>query len=339
MDSLTHTLTGAVIAKAIQDEKIGRWGILAGMTAGIFPDSDFLLGLIDRQFSIQYHRDFTHSLLLIPFYALFIGWFFAKVSKIPHLWRFYKICFLALLSHILIDLLTSYGTMVFSPFSHRRFAWDLVFIIDLIFSGIIFLPFLASYLFKKAAPWICRGSLLGLIIYILFCWYQQGEALEEAKGFSGRLEGQVIEIAALPQPISPFRWALFVETEEKIYQGFLDLRRKEPFRPFESPSSLFGKLKRLYDPPGMVSFRSMDKITESPWVKRALATEGLKFYQWFARFPVVKSVGSNNGRHRVEFMDLRFSLPEVRLPFVYYLEMDDTGRVLSEGFVRERKGL
>ena len=122
------------------DRRYGNWN---------FSDSDFVLGLINRQFYLEYHRDFTHSLLLIPFYSLFFSWLFVKLSKRPHFWGFYKICLLALVSHVLLDLLTSYGTMVFSPFFEHRYAWDLVFIIDLIFSGIVILPLIVSLFRKK----------------------------------------------------------------------------------------------------------------------------------------------------------------------------------------------
>jgi hypothetical protein len=45
VDTITHVLTGGVMAKAIGDEKIANWGILAGFAMGFFPDSDFILGL------------------------------------------------------------------------------------------------------------------------------------------------------------------------------------------------------------------------------------------------------------------------------------------------------
>ncbi|PIV21345.1 MAG: hypothetical protein COS40_07840 [Deltaproteobacteria bacterium CG03_land_8_20_14_0_80_45_14] len=64
-------LTGGVIAKAIDDGKNGNWGTIAGLAMGFFPDSDFVLGLFNRQFYLEYHRDFTHSLLFVLFYALF----------------------------------------------------------------------------------------------------------------------------------------------------------------------------------------------------------------------------------------------------------------------------
>jgi hypothetical protein len=70
-------------------------------------------------------------------------------------------------------------------------------------------------------------------------------------------------------------------------------------------------------------------------VEKALATEGVKFFYWFAQFPVVKSVNIKDGRHRVEFMDVRFSIPGIRLPFIYSVEFDDSGKIQSEGFVEE----
>src|SRR4030043_1263155 len=160
VDSITHTLTGAVIAKAIDDEKIGNWGTVAGLAIGCFPDTDFVLGLFNRQFYLEYHRDFTHSLLLIPFYALFFSWVFVKISRRPYFWSFYKICLPVLVSHVILDLLTSYGTMIFSPFFEHRFSWDLIYIIDLIFSGIIVVPLLISLFIRRKAKWICRGSLM-----------------------------------------------------------------------------------------------------------------------------------------------------------------------------------
>src|SRR3989304_9156139 len=145
MDSLTHTLAGAVIARAIGDKKVGNWGTIAGLVAGIFPDSDFVLGLFNRQFYLQYHRDFTHSVLLSPFYSLFFAWVLVKLSKRADFWTFYKICLSVLVSHVVLDLLTSYGTMIFSPLWNHRFSWDLVFVIDLVFSAIIFFPLLRSF--------------------------------------------------------------------------------------------------------------------------------------------------------------------------------------------------
>ncbi len=337
MDSITHTITGGVISKAIDDPRIGRWGSVAGMVAGVFPDIDFVLGLFNHQFYLQYHRDFTHSFLLLPFYAGFLGWLFTKVSKCSYFWSFYLISLFGLVSHVLLDLLTSYGTMILSPFSENRVSWDLVFIIDFIFSGILILPWIGSLFIRKGASWICRGILFSLTIYIIFCWFHHQKALRLAQDFSRRLNGEILQVAALPQPLSPLRWALYIETHHSIYQGFVDLRREKKISPEASSGSYLRKLDHLYSPPSDILFRSVEKLPNSPWVKRALNTDGIRFFYWFARFPVVKAIESNGERHRVEFMDLRFYIPGFRSPFIYYVEFDGTGRILDEGFLGNQK--
>jgi inner membrane protein len=250
----------------------------------------------------------------------------------------------------LLDLFTSYGTMIFAPFSDHRYAWDLTFIVDLIFSGILFIPWIVSLLWKKRAAWICRGSLVLLTGYILFCAVQHHRAINLTERFAGNLNEEVVQVASLPQPLSPFRWANYVETQENVYQGFVDFLADESLPPqnqrkeinFEG-SGFFGRFRRwrlmegLYQAASSVRYSTYQKNDGSPWVKRAMATEGVKFYYWFARFPVAKLVSSNNGTHRVEFTDVRFFIPGIRLPFSYYVELDDAGSVLREGFVRNEK--
>jgi hypothetical protein len=150
-------------------------------------------------------------------------------------------------------------------------------------------------------------------------------------------------VASLPQPISPFRWANYIETKDKVYQGFVDLKggHSRILRTLTAPLSKVPFLERyeryrrlddLFQPPEKLEYRSWQKFDGSPWVKKALTTDGVKFYYWFARFPVVKSINSRDGRHRVEFTDVRFFFPNIRAPFVYYVEFDDSGNIRSEGF-------
>ena len=92
-----------------------------------------------------------------------------------------KFVFLVLISHVFMDLFTSYGTMVFAPFSDHRYAWDLTFIVDLIFSGILFIPWMISLFWRRRAAWICRGSLMLLTVYVLFCAVQHHRAINVTK--------------------------------------------------------------------------------------------------------------------------------------------------------------
>ena len=190
-----------------------------------------------------------------------------------------------------------------------------------------------------------------LTAYVLFCAIQHDRAISTTRQFAETLNEEVVKIASLPQPLSPFRWSNYVETRENVYQGFVDLlakgsstsRNPSTEADFDG-SGVLGRFRRwklmegLYDPASKVRYSSYPKNDGSPWVKRAMATEGAKFYYWFARFPVAKLVNSSNGTHRVEFTDVRFFLPGIRMPFSYYIDLDDAGRVVSEGFIRNGKG-
>src|SRR5258707_6365826 len=48
-----------------------------------------------------------------------------------------------------MDLITSFGTMIWSPVKWSRPAWDLVFIIDFTFSGILLIPQILAWVYRK----------------------------------------------------------------------------------------------------------------------------------------------------------------------------------------------
>jgi hypothetical protein len=55
----------------------------------------------------------------------------------------------AIASHILLDLITPYGTMTWSPLERTRVSWDLVFIVDFAMTAILLLPQFVTQLFRS----------------------------------------------------------------------------------------------------------------------------------------------------------------------------------------------
>ena len=51
-------------------------------------------------------------------------------------------------SHILLDGMTSFGTRMLTPISQQRVAWDLLFIIDLVFTSIVLLPQIIAWIYS-----------------------------------------------------------------------------------------------------------------------------------------------------------------------------------------------
>jgi membrane-bound metal-dependent hydrolase YbcI (DUF457 family) len=163
MDTITHGIAGALIGKAVfRGEEMfapgamsrGRlitWSLMLG---AIFPDSDVIRDIFshDKLLMITWHRSITHSLVLMPLWALLLAWItgaFAKWRKweAPSFAALFGIYVAGILSHILLDLVTTFGTMIWSPVNWSRPAWDLIFIIDFTLTAILLVPQLLAWVY------------------------------------------------------------------------------------------------------------------------------------------------------------------------------------------------
>jgi inner membrane protein len=332
MDTTTHALAGYMIAKTGLGRDTGKWGTIAGVSAAVFPDLDMVLRpFTSAEFTLKYHRHLTNSVFLIIPFSLLFAWLFVKVSKIRRFWTFFLIWVVELLAHTFLDLVTSYGTMILSPFSDYRFTLDWVFIIDLFLVSTFLFPFIALHIWKKRSQTLARVSVGFAALYICLCAYNHSRALSLAKNY-GQQKGLVTETAvSLPQPLSPFNWGNYILTEKKIYQGFVNLIARED-KSTEGGNFISRFLAR-YQPISRLQYREWNRFDNSPWVEKALKLEGVKTFYWFARFPVARDRGVVNGNRRVEFYDLRFGSIGDRRPFLYVVDFDGGGNVAFQGFL------
>src|SRR5438132_11404686 len=146
MDTITHGIAGALIGKAVfrgedmfashpmNRGRIITWSLMLG---AIFPDSDVLRDIFshDRLLVITWHRSFTHSLVLLPLWALILAGItraFANSRKweAPSFLALTGIYAVGVLSHILLDLVTSFGTMMCFPIQWSRSSWIHIFCVD-----------------------------------------------------------------------------------------------------------------------------------------------------------------------------------------------------------------
>ena len=181
MDTVTHGIAGALIGKAfcsgdnmfpvrsMSRARITTWALMLG---AIFPDSDVLRDIFSKNelLVITWHRSLTHSLLMLPLFALLLAaltqWIARKFQwESPSYAALTGTYAIGILSHILLDLVTSFGTMVWSPLAWSRPAWDLVFIVDFTFAGIFLIPQLLAWvhLDPKHAP---RRAVLMWMLFI-----------------------------------------------------------------------------------------------------------------------------------------------------------------------------
>ena len=117
MDTLTHALSGALLARAtapkdLQPGMLPR-RIAAGFLTAAAPDLDFVAGFFGDLQYLMHHRGISHSVLMLPLWALLLSWLLSKILRAPGGWRsLYGICAMGVGAHIAGDVITSYGTMV-----------------------------------------------------------------------------------------------------------------------------------------------------------------------------------------------------------------------------------
>ena len=76
MDPVSQGAFGAIFAQTISNKKKILVGSIIGCLAGLAPDLDILIrSNSDPLLKLEYHRQFTHSLLFIPLGALIVTLF------------------------------------------------------------------------------------------------------------------------------------------------------------------------------------------------------------------------------------------------------------------------
>jgi membrane-bound metal-dependent hydrolase YbcI (DUF457 family) len=165
MDTITHGIAGALIGKGVfrGGDMFARGPVTRGrvitwslMLGAIFPDSDVFREFFSNNelLILTWHRSITHSLLCLPAFALalagltrwFVRWCKWEAPSFVALAGVYAI---GILSHILLDLVTSFGTMIWSPLKWSRPAWDLIFIIDFTFAAILLAPQFIAWVYSR----------------------------------------------------------------------------------------------------------------------------------------------------------------------------------------------
>ncbi|MEZ4273627.1 MAG: metal-dependent hydrolase, partial [Myxococcota bacterium] len=145
MDPVTQGALGAAATLAgLQKRSPLSTGALAtmGWVGGMAADLDILIRSADDPLlAIEYHRHFTHALAFIPLGGLFaaLPWLFFNRWRTHYRWVIAATT-LGYATHALLDACTTYGTLLFWPFSDYRVSWRFVSVID----PVVTLPLLAG---------------------------------------------------------------------------------------------------------------------------------------------------------------------------------------------------
>lgn len=299
MDPLTHALSGAVLARALPREPIPTRYLWLLVGLAMLPDIDIVLKFVSDIFYLRHHRGVTHSILMLPLWIWLIHSLIpGKQPRHPLMpWLIGS----ALLTHIFLDLITSFGTMIYAPFSDARATLDLVFIIDPIFTALLVFPLLLILPLKRHARTIALASLSLAIAYLSLTAVYHQKGTELTRKWHPNAE----HVHAMPLPFSPFHWMLVAGYPDRVERtavnfvpGFFGTAPLFPAAMVEQFTAGTGSEEKL----NWQTFRPLSTLENID------SLPGIAFYRWFARFPVI--LGED--RDHLLLADLRFETLDLK---------------------------
>ena len=320
MDTLTHALSGALLARATAPRDAPPRALPRRIAAGFFaaaaPDLDFVIGYAGPVEYLLHHRGVTHSVILLPLWALLLSWVLAKILREPRGWRaLYGVTALGLAAHIAGDLITGFGTVVFAPISSWRAALGITFIIDLWFSGILVAGLVACALFRRSrAPAVAASCVLAG--YVAFQAVLKEKAIAFGEQYAQAQGLREVKVSAHPRPVSPFNWTVFVSDAQAHRFAHVNLYRREP-RSYRPGDGFIARVDSPYLPLAQAAWVTRTRYGHPPadaLGKEAWQSPALEFFRWFADVPAFD--GLSEGSTCVWFSDLRFLTPgRAGMPF------------------------
>ncbi|MDN3554403.1 metal-dependent hydrolase [Halomonas maura] len=209
MDSMTQAALGAAIGGTVLGGRLGRKAVLLGAALGTLPDLDVMIDYGDAVANVTRHRGFSHSLFVLAGLAAALTLLAARLAPArdigPGRWgAFFGLC---LMTHPLLDALTTYGTQLWWPLGARPIAEPLVFIIDPLYS----LPLLVGIAVALATG-RRRGPAWGLALSCAYLVFALGaKTLVESRLAPVLAERGLEEAPRLVQP-TPFNTLLWRAT-------------------------------------------------------------------------------------------------------------------------------
>jgi inner membrane protein len=287
VDPLTQGLLGATCGQAVYGRALGRRAVVWGAVIGMSPDLDVVMNATGPMGEWLWHRGFTHALWFGPVLGPALGWLLWRWQG-GRLRDWIGLAILALFTHPLLDVFTSYGTQLLAPFSRRRFALDAVGIIDPAYTvllGVAVAVGLWCGVGSRAAR-LAAAVALWLSSAYLVAGLEVNRRAEEFARAQLRAEGVTeATVDAYPTVLQlPLR-RVVVRDDEQRRVGWWSLFAPQP-----------------------IAWTRFE-VADGPYVRAARQTWEASVLEWFAMGQTAARLEMTDDGAVVEIDDLRYGLP------------------------------
>ena len=230
MDPVTQGVVGAAFAQTRGPNQTLAKAAAIGAFAGMVPDLDVLIrSSTDPLLAVDFHRHFTHSVFFIP-----IGGLLCSLLLYPLLGKRWQLsyrqilvwCLIGFATHGVLDGFTTFGTQLLWPFDDRRYALDIISVVDPMFT----VPLLAMVVLaavtrtRRYAGWALLGGAVDLSVG--YVQHQRAETMgiELAEGRGHK----VLRLEVKPTIGNLAVWKVVYEADERL---FVDAVKPGLFKP------------------------------------------------------------------------------------------------------------
>jgi inner membrane protein len=335
MDTLTHALSGALLARATAPARPKPHDLgpgartLTGFLAAAFPDIDFALRAVDTLDYLNWHQGVTHSLILLPLWAWLLAQLFSWFTRWRYRWQaFYGAAVLGIAIHIAGDAFTAYGPMLLAPLSAGRISLPFSFVVDHNYTAIV-AGGLALALLRPRSRLIAPAALVLLGGYIALQGVLHHRAVQAGEAYAADRGPAGAQVHALPQPLTPFNWLIIVAEGEAYDVAQVNLWRTLPPAPSSPEAGWLRRIAAAYAPVSAANWqrywRFGQTYSEQEIAREAWRQEAFARFRRFAMFPALDRIEQNGDRACARFFDLRFLLPAMPPSFRFEMCRDASG--------------
>lgn len=303
MDPLSQGVLGASLPQSLNRSERAAVAGLFGFLGGMAPDLDVLIRSdSDPLMFLEYHRQFTHALIFIPVGGVLCG--LILYWLLGRRWQLSVVdsCLCATLgyaTHALLDACTTFGTQLLWPFSDARFAWNVVSVIDPLFT----LPILALVVTAglRKRPLYARLALIWALVYLGIGLMQRDRAETAGLELAARRGHEPTQLEAKPSFANLLVWKVVYASEQYFYVDAVRVGAAVKVYPGES-------VKRL------------EVSADFPWLQpdsqQAIDVER---FRWFSDGYVAQ-----DPRHPDRVIDVRYSMIPNEVNALWSIQLDSS---------------
>ena len=265
MDSFTQIALGIAVAEVCAGKKLKNKTFLYGAILGTLPDLDVLVGMfLNPVDAVLIHRGISHSLLLYLLVSPLLGWLISKIEKQKiSFFTATNMVFWILLTHVLLDMFTSWGTQILWPLEHR-FALKTIFVIDPLYTLPLLIALVIVWKTKSESlryKYIKRGIVFSSSYLLLSCFIKLYTVTQFEKALT-KQGIQYSEIIVKPTAFNLILWNANVATTDNYLLSDYSLFDTQPIS-FIAYSKNNALEKRLA---GNTDFEKLKKASEGWYI-------------------------------------------------------------------------